>query len=83
MHVVNLIIVVVVQHMAIHVKHVVVAITMKVYVETNSIIRSNSQRNKPLQNKYKPKDQSVDVQESSKEDYFCYIVNVKHRKTLP
>ena len=39
MHVVNLIIVVVVQHMAIHVKHVVVAITMKVYVETNSIIR--------------------------------------------
>ena len=41
MHVVNLIIVVVVRYMTIHVKHVVVAIIMKVYVETNSIIRIN------------------------------------------
>ena len=40
----------------------------------------SSQRNKPLQNKYKPK---VDLQESSKEDYFCHSVHVKHRKTLP
>ena len=72
MHVVNLIIVVVVQHMAIHVKHVVVAITMKVYVETNSIIRNNFLLRgiNHYKNKYKPKVQSVDVQESSKEDYF-------------
>ena len=41
MPVVNLIIVVVVRHMAMHVIHVVVIITMKMYVERNSIIRNN------------------------------------------
>ena len=43
----------------------------------------SSQKKKPLQNTYKPKFQSVDVPESSQEYYFCYNVNVKHRKTLP
>ena len=50
--------------------------------EQSSKKQFSYQKKKPVQNQYTPKIQSVDVQESSREEYFWYSVNVQHIKPL-